>query len=95
MRVRVSMLLKSRASLKCFRACFHPGQAKDLSATRYDIQGVCFVNEISFSSIKFIFKIITISVEMQSFSTITGMKRTKTLDLSSCVCVCGGGWGGL
>ena len=32
MTARVSMLLKSRASLTCFRACFHPGRAKDLSA---------------------------------------------------------------
>jgi len=29
---RVSMLLKSRASLTCFRPCFLPGRAKDLSA---------------------------------------------------------------
>ena len=28
----VSMLLKSRASLTCFRACFLSGRAKDLSA---------------------------------------------------------------
>jgi len=28
----VSMLLKSRVSLTCFRACFLPGRAKDLSA---------------------------------------------------------------
>jgi len=28
----VSMLLKSRASLTCFRTCFLPGRAKDLSA---------------------------------------------------------------
>jgi len=28
------MLLKSRASLICFRACFLPGRAKDLSAPR-------------------------------------------------------------
>jgi len=32
---RVSMLLKSRASATCFRACFLPGRAKDLSAPRY------------------------------------------------------------
>ena len=32
---RVSMLLKSRGSLTCFRACFLPGLAKDLSAPRY------------------------------------------------------------
>ena len=29
MSVRFSRVLKSRASLKCFRACFLPGQAKD------------------------------------------------------------------
>jgi len=29
------MLLKSRASLTCFRTCFLPGRAKDLSAPRY------------------------------------------------------------
>jgi len=34
MTTRVSMLLKSRASLTCFRACFLPGRAKDLSASR-------------------------------------------------------------
>ena len=32
MTARVSMLLKSRASLTCFRTCFLPGRAKDLSA---------------------------------------------------------------
>ena len=32
MTARVSMLLKSRASLTRFRACFLPGRAKDLSA---------------------------------------------------------------
>jgi len=32
MTVCVSMLLKSRASLTCFGACFLPGRAKDLSA---------------------------------------------------------------
>jgi len=32
---RVSMLLKSRAYLICFRACFLPGRAKDLSAPQY------------------------------------------------------------
>ena len=35
MTVRVSMLLKAHASLACFRACFLPGRAKDLSAPRY------------------------------------------------------------
>ena len=35
MTARVSMLLKWRASLISFRACFLPGQAKDLSAPLY------------------------------------------------------------
>jgi hypothetical protein len=35
MTARVSMLLKSRASLTCFRDCLLPGRAKDLSAVRY------------------------------------------------------------
>jgi len=34
MTARVSML-KSRVSLTCFRACFLPGRAKDLSAPWY------------------------------------------------------------
>ena len=34
----VTMLLKSHASLTCFRACFLPGRAKDLSAPRYTDQ---------------------------------------------------------
>ena len=32
---RVSMLLKSRATLTCFRPCFLSGRAKDLSTPRY------------------------------------------------------------
>jgi len=35
MTVSVTMLLKSRASLACCRACFLPGRARDLSAPRY------------------------------------------------------------
>jgi len=35
MAAHVSMLLKSRASLTCFRNCFLPGRAKDLSAPQY------------------------------------------------------------
>ena len=36
MTARVSVLLKSRASQTCFRACFIPGLAKDLSAPLYN-----------------------------------------------------------
>jgi len=35
MTARVSILLKRRASLTCFRACFLRGRAKDLSAPLY------------------------------------------------------------
>jgi hypothetical protein len=38
MTARVSMLLKSGASLTCFRTCFLPGGAKDLSAQRKFLQ---------------------------------------------------------
>ena len=41
MTARVSMLLKSRASLTCFRACFLPGRARDLSAPEYIRLSVC------------------------------------------------------
>ena len=37
MTARVSMLLKSRASLTCFRACFLPGRAKNVTAPRYNV----------------------------------------------------------
>ena len=35
MTAHILMLLKLCASLTCFRACFLPGQAKDLPAPRY------------------------------------------------------------
>jgi len=34
MAARVSILLKSRASLTCFRACLLPGRAEDLPTPR-------------------------------------------------------------
>ena len=34
---RASTLLKSRASLTCFLACFLPGGDKDLSGSRYNV----------------------------------------------------------
>ena len=44
MTARASMLLKSRASLTCFRACFLPGRAKDLSASRYQPENIKIVS---------------------------------------------------
>jgi len=53
MTARVSVLLKSRASMACSRACFLPGGAKDLSAPWYNVEelfywlhGVCFIVHI-------------------------------------------------
>ena len=43
---RISMSLKSRASLTCFRACFLPGRATDLSAPQYN--NTHGINNISF-----------------------------------------------
>ena len=48
MTARVSMLLKSRASLTCFRAFFRPGRAKDLSALRYCHKMAHVVDKIHF-----------------------------------------------
>jgi len=41
MTARVSTWLKLRASLTCFRVCFFPGRAKDLSALRYAVLELC------------------------------------------------------
>jgi len=38
----VWILLKSRASLTCFRACFLPGRAKDLSAPAFIVRFLIF-----------------------------------------------------
>jgi hypothetical protein len=42
---RVSILLKSRASLTCFQARFLTGRAKDLPAPRYNIMVLCLVQQ--------------------------------------------------
>jgi len=49
---RVSMLLKSRASLTCFRACFLPGRAKDLSAPRNIYESFLYVHISSMRYVK-------------------------------------------
>ena len=55
MTAHVSMLLKSRASLTCFRVCFLPGRAKDLSAPRYvhHIVSSCTGNLINAKCVRF------------------------------------------
>jgi len=44
---RVSMLLKLRASLTCFRVCFIPGGAKDLSALGTGIERTATASTLS------------------------------------------------
>ena len=57
MTARVSMLLKSRASLTCFRASFPPGRAKDLSAPRYIIETYIYVKiDGLINTVKFVHK---------------------------------------
>ena len=48
MTARVSMLLKSRASLTCFRACSLPGLAKDLLEPRYYLQHDTFPQMVNY-----------------------------------------------
>jgi len=62
MTARVSMLLKSRASLTCFRACFLPGRAKDLSAPRYLIHELLL---LLFETIRVVFRLIFDFTEKQ------------------------------
>jgi len=50
---RVSMLLKSRASLTCFRACFLPGRDKDLSAPQYMFKRTNYETTHSLRCIRF------------------------------------------
>ena len=52
MTARVSMLLKSRASLTCFRACFLPGQVKDLSAPRYNASTIILTNDLAVDNVQ-------------------------------------------
>ena len=68
MTARVSMLLKSRASLTCFRACFLPGRAKDLSVPRYLLG--------EFSSTPF-------SAQLYTFCLITPPEQSLLLSRSS------------
>jgi len=85
MTARVSMMLKSRASLTCFRACFLPGRAKDLSAPRvvyvYDnriIQNkeetLCFVSH----DIYFVF----LNPEIRFIEGMLAVERTTPLTQS-------------
>jgi len=49
MTARVSMLLKSRASLSCLRACFLPGRAKYISTPRYMAEDYYIIGIIIYS----------------------------------------------
>jgi len=72
MTARVSILLKSRASLTCFRASFLPGRAKDLSALRYVF--------LSFLYLRFLHLKIIFGCKV-SFGTYTN-QRVKFLQMN-------------
>jgi len=55
------MLLKSRASLTCFRACFLPGWAKDLSAPWY-LSRVNSLNKLAHFTLLEVLKIFALCV---------------------------------
>jgi len=57
MTARVSMLLKSRASLTCFRAYFLPGRAKDLSAPRYMQQFTVMTYPVNSRMVEFVVRL--------------------------------------
>ena len=63
MTARVSMLSKSRASLTCFRACFLPGRAKDLSVPRYIICLLCIP---VYESYKMLFNLMMMMMMMMT-----------------------------
>ena len=63
-----------------FRPLYPPSSGCTISyyKANYTIEKVfVFVDEISFTSIKFAFKIITVAVELKSYSNIKGIKSIK------------------
>jgi len=63
MTARVSMLLKSRASLTWFRVCFLSSRAKDLSAPRYSFVWV-IPRRLNFMCQSFVTRCLLIFTEM-------------------------------
>jgi len=92
---RVSMLLKSRASLTCLRACFLLGLAKDLSAPRFTGFTVACSQNIHGSLWRICRIIIIIIIPNRHYlhNTVTdklqkylGIKRDKILWQINAVC---------
>jgi len=72
MTVRISMSLKLRVSLTCFRACFLPGHAKDLSAPWYTVLKCYFVLCVSLDT-------ILLSCILSTYSSTSGLLQTEHL----------------
>ena len=79
-----------------FRSLYRPSLGCTLSyyKANYTIYNVfVFVNEISFTSIKFAFKIITVAVELKSYPNVKGINNIKSWMLWSQWGAVGGGAG--
>jgi hypothetical protein len=71
-----------------FRPLYGPSSACTLSyyKANYTINyAFVFVKEISFTSIKVAFKIITAAVELKSYSNINGINSIKSIKISNVV----------
>ena len=76
-----------------FRPPYQPSSGYILSYCKanYTIYVFVFVDEISFTSIIFAFKIITVAVELRSYSNIKGINSIKSMKSW----VLWSGWGGM
>ena len=76
------MLLKSRASLTCFRACFFPGRAKDLSALRVcSVESVSLYNFVNDTNVRVLFLMYSVSFiyKLYMFRTSPGQSSSQSI----------------
>jgi hypothetical protein len=86
MQSNITFIAKSFFYIAClnndmFRPLYRPSPGCTLSCYKanYTIYNVfVFVNEISCTSIKFAFQIITVTVELKSYSNIKGINSIKS-----------------
>jgi len=77
---RVSMLLKSRPSLTCFRACFLPGRSKDLSAPRYNTRVIEIFESLSREYQNVIMNRCESQLALQCMSLDSALRSIELLD---------------
>ena len=82
MTARVSMLLKSRASLTCFRACFLPGWAEDLSVPCVcSVDGASLYNLVNETKVRVLFLMYFVSFiyKLYMFRTSPGQSSSQSI----------------